>query len=219
MGRAVWFSYALPKPLCHMSPVVSFLRKLAKRLSADVLLWDVEEEIPESVVRSLTEVIKKLEINAWITPLSFLAANGPSEHIWSDASSSMWGYILASQKDASNQGVFRAEWSQAHIYLKELGAVLEGVFALKHARPDSSPSRVVLHIDNAAVVSSIRKGHSSNFAANQMLAELFDLAEEEKMYLDPVWVDTLSQRADGITRDVRLDHPSPPLFFPPHCSM
>ncbi|KAJ9469811.1 hypothetical protein DIPPA_27765 [Diplonema papillatum] len=53
---------------------------------------------------------------------------------------------------------------------------------------------------NQAVVFALRKGHSKNYLANEILCLLFDLVAAGSLQLEPVWVSTEIQKADPFTR-------------------
>eukprot|EP01063_Lacrimia_lanifica_P039893 TRINITY_DN8892_c0_g1_i1.p1 TRINITY_DN8892_c0_g1~~TRINITY_DN8892_c0_g1_i1.p1 ORF type:complete len:274 (-),score=6.29 TRINITY_DN8892_c0_g1_i1:136-957(-) len=210
-GAIVWHSFALSCPLCTCSATLAFIRRLASRAAAGDIGWDSNTEVPPAVLGELHARVSLVEENVPLTPSAYAAQQcEDTETVWTDASSTMWGYILESCAGFANQGVFEGSWAEYHIFIKELATVGE---ALEELATRCRGASVHLHIDNAAVVACLNKGLSSNFVANEMLSRIFSLAKDAHFWLRPRWVPTDAQKADGITRSVILPQTFPPRFI------
>ena len=70
----------------------------------------------------------------------------------------------------SEQLFFPNRLQTAHIYLKELHAVLVGIRAVQTVFPNVK--KVILVCDNSAVIGSVKRRYSSNMTALTMLSEI-----------------------------------------------
>ena len=195
-GSLVWHGYTTRKMLCFLSASLTFVQSLATRTHTDIAEWDKTWTVPPSVLCEIRLRLDIMKANAWVMPLPVRW-----EKAWSDASSSEWAAVLDGTPDRIAQGLCDVN---THIYLKELLAARN---AVRLAARFVQGIKLRLMVDNLPAVFSINRGHSSNFAANKILCNLFDTAREANIHVHCDFVPTHLQKADKYTRGTRADCP------------
>ena len=192
-GCIVWHSYTTHTPLCTLPAAITFVQNLASKTLQNVLLWDIHVEVPPSVIFEVRKRISLMTTNSWILQPPTKAIT-----VWSDASKAEWAAILEDDEDEKvAQGTFGAGHEETSIFLKELYAAAKSVLL---AAKYTSACTVHMKVDNLSAVFCIERGHSSNFAANAILSEMFAAAKQNGMTLRCAHVGTKQQRADRFTR-------------------
>ena len=192
-GCIVWHSYTTHTPLCTLPAAITFVQNLASKTLQNVLLWDIHVEVPPSVNFEVRKRISLMTTNSWI-----LQPPTKTITVWSDASKAEWAAILEDDEDEKvAQGTFGAGHEDTSIFLKELYAAAKSVLL---AAKYTSACTVHMKVDNLSAVFCIERGHSSNFAANAILSEMFAAAKQNGMTLRCAHVGTKQQRADRFTR-------------------
>eukprot|EP01061_Rhynchopus_euleeides_P015263 TRINITY_DN26103_c2_g2_i3.p1 TRINITY_DN26103_c2_g2~~TRINITY_DN26103_c2_g2_i3.p1 ORF type:complete len:313 (-),score=6.74 TRINITY_DN26103_c2_g2_i3:168-1106(-) len=208
-GALVWYMHSCSLPLCFLKAMLSFLRGLGRRIHSGAVLWDATIGVPAATCTETTNAIASLVENDWHRAPEAATTVG-----WSDASSGAWAAIyedagLDTQGERVCYGVFSD--TGIHIFIKELLAALQCVaLAAVSDRPRNAGLRLM--VDNAAVVSAVNRGPSSNFLANELLCLLFSLARASDMAVHCTWVSTTAQRADAYTRGAVPERAVPPAL-------
>ncbi|KAJ9449036.1 hypothetical protein DIPPA_06023 [Diplonema papillatum] len=190
-GSFVWFCFTTGRPLCYMRSALSFVRRLASQVGSGERGWDSPLDVPFSTVEDVRRALASLRTNEW-------CARSPDLQSvigWSDASDAEWAVLLETTPRRVIQDVFLPP--REHIFIKELLAALQAVWLAADEMPGK---KFRLMVDNQAVVFALRKGHSKNYLANEILCLLFDLVAAGSLQLEPVWVSTEIQKADPFTR-------------------
>ncbi|KAJ9449640.1 Retrovirus-related Pol polyprotein from transposon 17.6 [Diplonema papillatum] len=204
-GGAIWATGILSIPRCHFAALLSFASRVGGRMAGeDADAWERGVTVTPSVRRELGALRRMVERNEWV------GKGGEDAHeeaLWTDASSWAWAALVEVGNMAvdGRQGVFGCDLSSAHINLKEMWALAEGVTQMCW-----TPGTTTCRVDNAAVVGAVAKGSSSSFVANRVLSRILRIAERRRITLRPQWVPSAEQLADPYTRGVRLpDFPVP----------
>ncbi|KAJ9439712.1 hypothetical protein DIPPA_11458 [Diplonema papillatum] len=191
-GGVVWFLFSTRRRLCFLRSAMAFLRRAASLLGEGTWSWDDTYDVPSSALYDLRSVLADLSRNEWVTEVD---RDRRRLLAWSDASDSEWAVVLETRPELAYQGVFLDP--SVHIYLKELLAATQAVWFASLEAPGSF---LVLKVDNQAAVFALKKGHSKNFWANEVLCLFFKIVESAGLIIDVVWVPTDVQRADKYTR-------------------
>ncbi|KAJ9470653.1 hypothetical protein DIPPA_00613 [Diplonema papillatum] len=155
-GGAVWATDILAVPRCHFAALLSFAGRLGGRMvGAAAHSWDEVIDVPPSVRRELGALRKTVRGNPWVVGGT---AEDSGSVLWTDASSWAWAALLEAEGRFvdGRQGAFAGPDAGAHINLKEMWALAEGVVRLCWA-----PGAQRCRIDNAAAVGAVAKGSSS----------------------------------------------------------
>eukprot|EP01059_Diplonema_ambulator_P029743 TRINITY_DN494_c0_g1_i11.p1 TRINITY_DN494_c0_g1~~TRINITY_DN494_c0_g1_i11.p1 ORF type:complete len:676 (+),score=72.51 TRINITY_DN494_c0_g1_i11:114-2141(+) len=207
-GCIVWYYFVTNAKLCYLLDAMSFLRRMASKLGYGELGWDVEIQVPPSVLRNVETAIGSIATNAWVSKPSC----SRTVTAWSDASFDQWAAVLDIDPPRLSQGLFTDMWAPAHIFIKEVGAALEAIqLCARHC----AGSVVQLMVDNLAAVHAIRRGHSSNFAANLLLLNMYETAAQAGLQIEVEWVPTHLQVADKYTRGVVHPAAEQGVYFVP----
>ncbi|KAJ9439834.1 hypothetical protein DIPPA_21349 [Diplonema papillatum] len=202
-GGAVWATDILAIPRCHFAALLSFAGRLGGRMvGAAAHSWDEVIDVPPSTRRELGALRKTVHGFVGGT------AEDSGSVLWTDASSWAWAALLEAEGRLvdGRQGVFAGPDAGAHINLKEMWALAEGVVRLCWA-----PGAQRCRVDNAAVVGAVAKGSSSSYAANRLLSRTIRAADRRKIVLCPGWVPSGEQQADPYTRGASLPRFPAPL--------
>ncbi|KAJ9458340.1 hypothetical protein DIPPA_12838 [Diplonema papillatum] len=175
-GSFVWFCFTTGRPLCYMRSALSFVRRLASQVGSGERGWDSPLDVPFSTVEDVRRALASLRTNEW-------CARSPDLQSvigWSDASDAEWAVLLETTPRRVIQDVFLPP--REHIFIKELLAALQAVWLAADEMPGK---KFRLMVDNQAVVFALRKGHSKNYLANEILCLLFDLVAAGSLQLEP----------------------------------
>ena len=197
-GGLIWADYVMCRPLWLRAEALAALQALAKEVQRD---YDRKVKLAEYAHTNVKKWIEEVILNEWASPPQRVRPSEAHELLFSDASSTGGAWIRVF-KDQIVGGDAWKHSEDLHIYYQELFAMCE---AAKHS--GCNPSNVHI-VDNAPVVGSATRGHSSSYPANVLLRATFGHQRPSVW-----WAPTDKQLADPFTRGQKL--PSLPCPISP----
>ena len=197
-GVIIWHYTVIQRALCHATRLIDILRLVA---TSDKSQWDREVSLSVENSSYLRVELERAILNEWTIGT---VAREPVKRliIFSDASKLRMGGILCDEAGAVLDvwpRRFRNGFEKAHIYLKELGAVIWLIFAYVEAE-DMRDTHITIVIDNSAAFFSLMHLYSSNRVACRWLQRLDTLCKERRIELEYVLVGTDDNPADTPSR-------------------
>ena len=185
--------------LCYLCGSLQFMRAWARRVTSGDATWDTECGYPEGARQEAQGMILRfLGSEEWLPP-PVPPPRRFSVAIWSDASTTGWGYVSTEAGD----GASRARWGQwaapqesAEMFHLELWAARRAVTDAIHR----GHRTVILFVDNDAVRLVLGKGHARTRWGNSMLREVTDALDQSGTQLEVRWITTEVMPADGWSR-------------------
>ena len=219
VGVIIWDATISGRPLYQEATAINLLREVARSVrSAQAAglakVWD--RDMPEvwehhsAALHHLQDRVRSIiTSNEWRelperpstthTILAASDASGGSTHGEEASIEPGWGFLLLNEElpDEVCAGTFPPELVQSHIYLKEMWSAVRCV---EHICSRAPRARIVLGIDNTAVVGALRGRYSSNQHANEMIQRLDRVLAASSSVLEVVPLRSEDNPADGPSR-------------------
>lgn len=188
LGKITWAAWVRSFPLSRLPSCLLLARELGKTEK-----WDntISPQLAPLILDALPEME---EFATCITSGLRLPFLHTATHVYSDASDFAGAFTSASH---SEQFAFLYGSFDQRIYIKEL---VSACIAILAASIDGR-QKVHLFCDNAAVVWTLRSGHSGTSDANRILYTFFGLLPEHTSF-SVSWVPTTANLADPYTRGI-----------------
>lgn len=197
-GIIMWHLMVTRRPLCFASRLITILREVAV---IHRHLWDETIPLSNPHQQYLEDEMDKAIKNEWT--LGLPPTPTTTEYIlFSDASNVRMGGVFC---DASGMVLdvwprrFPSKFDQAHIFLKELAAIVWFVFAYVEAS-NLRNIRLIVVTDNSAAFFALQNKYSSNAIACRWLQKLEQLITLRAIVLDFVLVISNDNPADCPSR-------------------
>lgn len=162
-GTAIWVNHCIARqPLARYAPIFAEV-SAAVTLAIQTDDWDIK-------LNATLQIDQALE--AWCSSLASASLRQPEADdgstLFTDASDEAMGAVLLERDSMLTfSRLFDRDEADSPIFLRELGALLEG---LRWAHAQGKKPSVVC-VDNSAAVAIYRKGHSTDPTANKMMAD------------------------------------------------
>lgn len=136
----------------------------------------------------------------WITPHPVID-EARTVYLATDACGEGWAWVIVTKEGevlrSSSQLLFPPMLKDAHIYLKELYAVVHGIKEAQRLFPTMMKAVVVC--DNTAVVGTVKRRYSTNMIGMSLVSEI-------AVDVDMISIPSAYNVADAPSRNRRLDH-------------
>lgn len=200
-GVVIWHWTIRTRPLCYASELILIIRGISARKKSE---WD---ERPDSFspmdLSYLKAELKQAIANAWIIGRPKPKVTS-TYNLFSDASKLRMGGVFTNQHGEVLEcwpRRFPKGFEEAHIYLKELGAIVWFAIAFVTLYK-LTEVRLVIVTDNAAAFFSLTHFYSTNKIACRWLVKLTEFLDLHKITIDLVLVGTLDNPSDTPSRGV-----------------
>ena len=192
-------AYVLDFKLCFLCHTLQFVRSKAQLVSRKKLSWDDDVAMHVATKEELA-AFAVANIQTCVTvpfpsppPIHFSIA------VWTDASTTGWGWVSKLQNSFS--GVERhGRWESTHtsgeMFVLELRAAEKGMAAAL----EGGHTAIVLFVDNEAVKYVLRRGHSRTRLGNSILRRMSTRLSAAKAHLHIRWIKTDEMPADWGSR-------------------
>lgn len=197
-GIIMWHMMVIRRPLCFASRLISILREVAVTQRH---LWDESISLSDLHQKYLEDELDRAIKNEWtigVPPIPTTA-----EYIlFSDASNERMGGVFC---EASGTVLdiwprqFPSRFEQAHIFLKELAAIVWFIFAYVESA-NLRNVRLIVVTDNSAAFFALQNKYSSNAIACRWLQKLERLLTSKSIAVDFVLVVSNDNPADCPSR-------------------
>ena len=196
-GRVLWSHRLRCEPLLNAKAAIEVLRTCATNVKGDGTRWGgTTMELPMLLHSDIVEAWQKVLANEWISKNR--EADGPVLHLFTDASDTGWGCVLANHVGHLIFSI-RRTWTSTtlrwHIFLKEMAAALWSMILT-----DDRSACIVVSIDNSATLAAIKRGFSSNTIANDLLAHFYQRTAEWKTQWSYARITSAKNPADEPSR-------------------
>ena len=181
-GVVIWHWTVLTRPLCYASDLIDIIRSISAKTKRE---WDESANLEQTALQYLRAQLVIAIKNDWVLGLPQPRVTS-SYILFSDASKLLMGAVLC-----NHEGEVLNVWprrfpngfEEAHIYLKELGAIVWYVIALVNLY-HLAEIKLTIVTDNSAAYFSLVHWYSSNRVACRWLKRLFEFVELHHISLD-----------------------------------
>ena len=205
-GVVIWHWTILTRPLCFASNLINIVRAISV---SDKKLWDQPVALEPDQLVYLKEQMTIAIKNDWVT--GYPQPQVVSTYcLFSDASKLRMGAVLTDMNgEVLNIWTrrFPEGFLEAHIYLKELGAIAWYVVAVIHLYSLRNVKLIVV-TDNSAAYFSLLHMYSSNLIACRWLRRIAEVAQRFGVTMEYILVGTLDNPADTPSRGLHELEPA-----------
>jgi hypothetical protein len=196
-GKLMWPVYTIGRePLCMVPEVMDYVRHIAKEMSI-CPEWDKVNKIPMEVGTQLREF--GFRALRYRLTLRDLEENDTEAEVWTDASSTGWGYII---QETDTMKVAEESHSLP-IFVAELLAAADALYTAKK----EGKRNILSVIDNSAARNALSRGHSSSKAGDIILRRLVENLGERRAE-KTAWIGTKDMIADPVSRGKPVERKS-----------
>lgn len=218
VGVILWDCTISGRHLCSETAVIDILKQAAakvRQLTAEKRErpWDVPTEWNHDTVTYLRErVIEISDKNPWrqltlpCTTKTVRAATDACGASSQTGNPGGWGYVIWSDStlmEAPRNGSFGESQKTMHIYLREM---LAATLCVEQLATTTENTRILLGIDNTAVVWALRAMYSSNIQANEMLRRVARALDRAGNLIEVVPLRSVDNPADAPSRDLDFSY-------------
>ena len=193
IGKLVWFFRVYS--VAMYSPEMRELRELYRRMTPPDSQWD----LPADLSASLTDALRRYwDMRAAAPPKESAPLDPIREPCFAaaDASRSHLGVVVFDRDGAAHQRTEINDEREHYIGVGELAAILLAVVSMFETFPSSTLA--ILATDSLNAKSWVERGYANNQRANELLAQLFRVLGQRRLYL--VYVPTNDNLADRPSR-------------------
>lgn len=192
IGVLLFASFAMGLDLSFYYHFFKWNRENLSALADEILIWD---SCAKSTIQWWIETIQRSPARK----IEEAVASGTTTFLWTDASSSGWGYFYFIPATGANSG-FGSHWTakerEEHINVLEIMAVEKSIRTLK-----TQSRNIHLRIDNTTALYTTSRGYSSHYKLNQAVATVNDAIRECQCAISTVgYVATQNNPADWWSR-------------------